>query len=329
MSSLAIILAAGRSTRMKSDLPKPLHEVAGKPMLGHILDACWAGGIDRAIVVVGHGKEHVIQRFGSDERITFVEQTEQLGTGHAVMVCRDALDGEADDSDVLILAGDLPMITGDIVHAIRNAHAEDDADATLGTGVLDDPTGYGRVVRDEAGNFDAIVEQLDATPEQREVREVFPSLYCVKCGVLLDTLAKLTNDNAKGEYYLTDIYAIAKRDGRRVLAVEAVTADDIIAPNSRDQLADADAAMQDRIHAALRDNGVTIVSSANTYIEADVEVGRNTIIRPFTYIGHGSCIGCDCVVGPFAMLPRQGMLGDGQSLAGNLSPETCNVNEGA
>ena len=313
MSSLAVILAAGRSTRMRSGLPKPLHEVAGKPMLGHILSACWDAGIEQAVVVVGHGKEAITAKF-RDTRIQFVEQAEQLGTGHAVQVCLPALEGLADDADVTILAGDLPLVTGDILRTIRQAHEGERADATMGTAVVDDPTGYGRVIRDESGEFDRIVEQADGSPEELAVREVFPSLYCVRADALRLGLSKLTNDNAKNEYYLTDIYAILKREGKKVLAVEAVTAEDIVAPNDRAALAEAEAAMQDRIHEAHRKNGVTIVSGANTHIEADAKIGQDTTIHPFSHIGRAARIGRNCTVGPFARVPRDGVVGDGESV---------------
>ena len=301
---------------MRSELPKPLHPVAGKPMLGHLIDACFAGGIDDVLVVVGHGKEQVIAAFEGDERVGFAEQTEMLGTGHAVMACRKQLEAMDENEDVTILAGDLPLVTGDVLHTLRNAHRQDDADATLGTAIVDDPTGYGRVIRDGKGDFRQIVEQADATPEQAAVNEVFPSLYCVKAGPLLEALGELSTGNAQGEYYLTDIYALLLAKGRRVLAVEAVTADDIIAPNDRRQLAVAESVMQDRIHDALRGEGVTIVNGNTTHIEADVSVGSDTTIHPMTFIGRGSVIGAGCSIGPAVNLEEDSVVPDNTSLAG-------------
>jgi bifunctional UDP-N-acetylglucosamine pyrophosphorylase/glucosamine-1-phosphate N-acetyltransferase len=309
MSLTAIILAAGKSTRMKSRKPKPLHEVCGKPMLGWILDACFAADVSRALVVVGYGKEEIIERFAKDRRVHFVEQAEQLGTGHAVKMCEPQLKGHS--GDVLILAGDVPLIRADILRTLLQAHHDDRAAASMATAILDDPTGYGRVIRDAKGEFVEIVEQIDCNDQQREIREVFPSYYCVRTEELLFALSKLKNDNKKGEYYLTDIYGILKKAGKKVIAVQAVTAEDVIAPNTRQQLAEADAALQERIQRSLRESGVTIVSGINTYIEAGVSVGIDTVIQPFTFIGRDSTIGGDCVIGPFANLPAGSIVPEG------------------
>jgi bifunctional UDP-N-acetylglucosamine pyrophosphorylase / glucosamine-1-phosphate N-acetyltransferase len=315
MSSTAIILAAGRSTRMKSRRPKPLMDVCGKPMLGWILDACFAAGVDRAIVVVGHGKDEVIARFGEDARVEFVEQREQLGTGHAVRVCEPALEGVS--GDVFILAGDTPLVRPEILTALHDAHQADDAAASMATAMIDDPFGYGRVMRDENGEFVAIIEQIDATPEQAEIREVFPSFYCVKVDELRFALARLKNNNRKSEYYLTDIYAILRDAGRKITAVQAMTPADIIAPNTRQQLAEADVVMQGRIQQSLRDSGVSIPSPEQTYIEAGVSVGPDTTILPFSFVGRGSSIGADCTIGPFACLAADSVVPDGSTVANN------------
>lgn len=316
MPLTAIILAAGKSTRMKSKRPKPLMEICGKPMLGWILDACFSADVTRALVVVGYGKEEIIGQFGKDHRIHFVEQKEQLGTGHAARMCEPLLRGHG--GDVLILAGDTPLIRGEILRTLVQAHHDDRAAASMATAVLDDPTGYGRIVRDPQGQFVEIVEQLDCTDRQREIREVFPSYYCLKTEELLLALSKLTNANKKSEYYLTDIYAILRKNGKKVIAVQAVTAEDVIAPNTRQQLAEADAAMQERIQRSLRDGGVTIVSGINTYVEANVTIGPDTVIQPFTFIGRDSTIGGDCVIGPFACLPPSSIVAEGMRVAGNL-----------
>ncbi|MDP9175994.1 MAG: NTP transferase domain-containing protein [Planctomycetota bacterium] len=316
MSLTAIILAAGRSTRMKSRRPKPLHEVCGKPMLGWILDACFSADVTRALVVVGHGKEEIVEQFGHDKRVHFVEQTQQLGTGHAARMCESLLRGQG--GDVFILAGDTPLLRGEILRTLLGAHRQDKAAASMATAMLEDPTGYGRILRDEAGEFMEIVEQIDCSPEQREIKEVFPSYYCVKTEELLFALSKLTNENKKGEYYLTDIYAILRKAGKKVIAVQAVTADDVIAPNTRQQLAEADVVMQDRLQRKLRDQGVTIVSGINTYIEADISVGVDTVIQPFTFIGRETSIGAECVIGPFASLPRSSIVPEGTRVPGEL-----------
>jgi bifunctional UDP-N-acetylglucosamine pyrophosphorylase / glucosamine-1-phosphate N-acetyltransferase len=316
MALTAIILAAGKSTRMKSKRPKPLHEICGKPMLGWILDACYAADVSRVFLVVGHGKDEIVAQFGGDKRIQFVEQTEQLGTGHAARMCAPQMEGQG--GDVLLLAGDTPLISGQVLKTLRQAHKDERAAATMATAMLEDPTGYGRVVRGADGQFLEIVEQIDCTPKQREIREVFPSLYCVKTEDLLVALSKLTNSNKKGEYYLTDIYGILRKSGKKVTAVQAATAEDIVAPNTRQQLADADAVMQERIQRQIREQGVTIVSGLNTYVEANVSIGADTVIQPFVFIGRDSSIGADCMIGPFASLPRSSLVPEGARIMGTI-----------
>ena len=316
MSSTAIILAAGKSTRMKSKLPKALHSVCGRPMLHYVLQACYDAGCSKILLVVGHGKDEVIATFGGDSRITFIEQVEQLGTGHAARVCEEEL--KKVHGDVFILAGDGPLIRGEVLRTLHSAHKEDHAAASMATAVLDDPTGYGRVQRDSAGEFMDIVEQIDCTPEQLEIREVFPSYYCARVEDLLLALSKLTNNNKKGEFYLTDIYGILRKAGRKVVAVQAVSQEDVIGVNTRQQLAEVDEIMQGRIQRKLRESGVTIVSSENSYIEDGASIGIDTTINPFTYVGRGATIGAACVVGPFACVPRDGIVREGSTIGGNI-----------
>ncbi len=187
----------------------------------------------------------------------------------------------------------------------------------MATAVLDDPTGYGRIIRDADGQFMEIVEQIDCTPEQREIREVFPSIYCVKADELVFALPRLKNENKKGEYYLTDIYGILRQAKRKVLAVQAVTAEDVLAINSRDQQAQVDGVMQDRIQRQLRESGVSIASSVNVYIEAGVAIGPDTVIHPFSFIGRDSSIGANCVIGPFTRIPRESVVPEGSEIGGN------------
>ncbi|NLF29491.1 MAG: NTP transferase domain-containing protein, partial [Planctomycetes bacterium] len=199
MSTTAIILAAGRGTRMKSAMPKVLHNVCGRPMLAHVMDACRQAGCDRLIVVVGFGAEQVRKAFAGAADVVWVEQTEQLGTGHAVMVCGEHLDGL--DGPVLIVAGDGPLVRGETLAELLEAHARAGAACTLATCILDDPKAYGRILRDGAGELIGIVEYLDADEAQRAVGEVNVSLYCYDARRLREALGRLTNDNAKGEYY--------------------------------------------------------------------------------------------------------------------------------
>jgi bifunctional UDP-N-acetylglucosamine pyrophosphorylase/glucosamine-1-phosphate N-acetyltransferase len=320
MSLTAIILAAGKSTRMKSKTPKALHEMCGLPMLEFVLRACYGAGCDRILMVVGYGKDAIMAHFGQDKRIHWIEQTEQLGTGHAAKMCEPEL--RKHKGDVLILAGDGPLIRSEVLQTLLKVHREDHAAASMATAVLDDPTGYGRVIRDAAGEFVEIIEQLDATPEQRAIREVFPSYYCVRTEDLLLGLSKLKNDNKKGEFYLTDIYGHLRQAGRKVVAVQAVSEDDVIGVNNRQQLEEVDAIMQSRIQAQLRESGVTIVSGFNTYIEADVAIGQDTVVQPFSHIGRGSQIGGQCEIGPFAIVPRESIVPDGTTISRNISEST-------
>jgi bifunctional UDP-N-acetylglucosamine pyrophosphorylase/glucosamine-1-phosphate N-acetyltransferase len=293
-------------------MPKPLHKICGRPMLSWILDACYQAGCDNVVVVVGHEKQQVIDAFSSDKRITWVEQTEQLGTGHAVMMCREELGKHGQTGDVFILAGDGPLIRPEVLAKLKEAHHNQQASASMATAVLDDPTGYGRILRDSTGEFLDIIEQADASPQQLLIREVFPSYYCCRRPDLLWALGKLTNTNKKGEYYLTDIYGHLRRDGRKVVAVQAVGADDVLSVNTRQQQADVDTIMQQRIQKMHRDNGVTIVSSSGTYIEAGANIGIDTVIMPFSFIGADAVIGKGCVIGPNATVTSKTHIADGK-----------------
>jgi bifunctional UDP-N-acetylglucosamine pyrophosphorylase/glucosamine-1-phosphate N-acetyltransferase len=324
MSLSAIILAAGKSTRMKSNRSKVLHEVCGRPMLDWVLRACYDAGVSRVLVVVGHAKDQVMDRFAEDKRIIWVEQTEQLGTGHAAKMCSDELKNQP--GDVFILTGDGPMIRAEILRTLRDAHKADHAAASMATAIMDDPFGYGRIIRDEKGEFVDIIEEVDCTPQQREIREVFPSYYCVKSDELLHALSKLTNTtNKKGEYYLTDIYGILRREGKKVTAVQAMTQEDVLAVNTRQQLAEVDMAMQDRIQRQHREAGVTITSPLQTYIQAGCNIGSDTVVAPFTFIGCDSTIGRDCEIGPFALVQANSIVPDGTTISGDIGAYTRNA----
>jgi bifunctional UDP-N-acetylglucosamine pyrophosphorylase/glucosamine-1-phosphate N-acetyltransferase len=300
---------------MKTRRPKPLHEICGRPMLTYVLRACFEAGCSRVIVVVGFGKEAIIDEFGKDPRITFCEEVQLLGTGHAVRVCEPEL--RKIQGDLFIVAGDATLIRPEILRTLLNNHRQEHVVASMATAIVDDPTGFGRVLRDEQGEFVRIVEQADCTPEQREIREVFPSYYCVKVEELLWALGQLKPNNKQGELYLTDIYGHLKAAGKRVLALQCLTTEDVIAPNSRHEMALADGVMQDRIQRHHRDNGVTIVSPEGVYIEDGVSIGQDTIVQPFSFIGRDSTIGADCCIGPLAMVPRESVVPEGSTISGS------------
>jgi len=305
---VAIILAAGISSRMNTKLPKVLHEVCGRPMLAYVLDACRSAGVQKCYVIVGYGKEQVMARFADDKDLTWVEQKEQKGTGHAVMCCKEHL---ADfDGDTLIICGDMPLIRSEIVTTLIDKHENESSAATLATAVLDNPKSYGRILRDAYGNIQGIVEESDCTPQQRAIQEVNPSYYCFKNKTLFETLENITPNNVKNEYYLTDALHLVIKAGHKVTAVTAVAAEDAIGVNNRQQLSDVSRIMQSRIQDNLMNAGVTIVDPENTWIDVRAQIGQDTIIEPFTYV-HGQVeIGSNCRIGPFAYLRDGTTLGD-------------------
>ncbi|MFP3937561.1 MAG: NTP transferase domain-containing protein [Phycisphaerae bacterium] len=245
MGTTAIILAAGKGTRMSSDEPKVLHEVCGRYMLAYVMDACRGAGADRLLVVVGYQAGRVQEALtGNDHDVTWVLQDPQLGTGHAVMVCREQL-AEA-DGPVLVLAGDGPLVRSETLRELLETHAREGAACTLATSILPDPGRYGRVVRDENGEVTGVVEYLDADEDQRRINEVNVSLYCFDSGTLPYVLEKLSNDNAKGEYYLTDAVAILRRGGYKLAAVPAARPEDVLSVNTDEELQRVEKIMKTR-----------------------------------------------------------------------------------
>ncbi len=305
----AVILAAGKSTRMKTDLPKVMHDISGRPMLAYVLDACRGAGITDCYVVVGFGKEIITEAFSQEPGIHFVEQREQNGTGHAVSMCAEALSGFA--GDVVVIAGDMPMIRAETLRELLDNHYSAGAAASMATTVLDDPFGYGRIIRNVDGRFEEIVEHRDCTPEQLEVTEVNPSYYCFDAGTLFAALPQIKADNAKGEYYITDVLAIVRRSGKPVSAVTRVPADDAVGINSRADLADITRLMQRRIQVGWMDDGVTIVDPENTWIDSRTQIGPETVIKPFSYIEGNARIGAGCTVGPYAYVADAAVVADG------------------
>ncbi|MDX2114476.1 MAG: NTP transferase domain-containing protein [Planctomycetota bacterium] len=254
----AIILAAGKGTRMNSDLPKVAHRVAGRSMVEWVAEACAAAGCARIVVVVGYQQQivrDVMKGFSSaGARVEFAVQEEQLGTGHAVRCAEGQFERERRDAghDVFVLAGDGPLIRVETLRALLGRHRERSAAATLATSVIADPTGYGRIVRDERGQFRGIVEQKNATAEQRLIREVNPSYYCFDAQRLFGALERVTRDSVSGEYYITDVPALLMAGGERVEVIDAVPPEDVLSINTPEQLAEVDAIMRRRggFHAA-------------------------------------------------------------------------------
>lgn len=293
---VAIILAAGKGTRMHSKYPKVLHKVGGKPMLQHVIDAADICGADKKVIIVGHEAEMVEAMVGSQGTIAL--QAEQLGTGHAVMQTADALNNF--NGTALILCGDTPLLDGEELKKFCEAHKKSGAAATVLTAIMDEPFGYGRIIRDINGNVEGIVEQKDATEAQKSIKEINTGIYCIECPQLFEALSTLTNNNAQGEYYLTDVLQKLRAAGQKIGGISTTDSDMVMGINSRRQLAVAESVMRQRILDKLMDAGVTIMDPASTFIEADVKVGRDTIIYPYTWLEGNTEIGEDCEIGPNA-----------------------------
>jgi len=305
---VAIILAAGVSSRMNTQMPKVLHEVCGRPMLAYVLDACRKVGIGKIYVVVGFGIERVRERFSDAEDVVWVEQEEQKGTAHAVLCCKQHL--KEFDGETVVVCGDGPLIRAATLKTLIEKHEAGQSAVTLATAILDDPTGYGRIVRDTYGNIQGIVEDSDCTSEQLRIKEVNPSYYLFDNKVLYEAVEKVKPDNVKGEYYVTDALSLIIATGHKVLAVTAVRPDEAKGVNSRAELTEANKIMQRRIQQELMDNGVTIVDPDNTWIDIRAQIGQDTVIEPFTYIHGEVTIGRGCRVGPFAYLRSGTVLED-------------------
>jgi len=300
VSTTAIILAAGRGTRMKTSLPKVLHPVCNQPMLSYVLDACRAVDCDRLICVTGFGAERVRSAYADQKDIVWVQQEPQLGTGHAVQLCRDVLEGVT--GELLILAGDGPLVRAETLGQLLAVHRRRRAACTLATSIMESPGAFGRVIRDETGELVGIVEYLDATEAQHQIREVNVSLYCFDVPRLLEVIGQLRNDNAKGEYYLTDTLGMLRAREYALAAVPAVAPAEVLSINDRIQLAEVNRLMQRRIQDRHMLAGVTIEDPASTWIDPRASIGADTTLRAMTVLD-GTCrIGRGCVIGPMVQL---------------------------
>jgi len=288
-----LILAAGKGTRMKSKLPKVLHKIGGKPMLRHVIDAAKRAGSVREVVVIGAGAEMVEHEITGVE---FVMQTEQLGTGHAVLCAKENFANST--GTLLILCGDTPLLTSDLLKKFIAAHEESNCAVTVLTAEMPDATGYGRVIREDDGTFKKIVEDKDANSIEKQIREVNAGVYCADIRKLFSALDKVGNDNAQGEYYLPDVLSILKSEREKVAIYTAEYCDETLGINTRIQLAAADQIIRRKKLHALMNSGVTIVDPGTTFIDCDVEIGQDTIIHPNTYLEGSTTIGADCDIGP-------------------------------
>ncbi len=293
---IALVLAAGKGTRMKSALPKVLHPVCGLPMVHHVVACAVDAGADATHVVIGHGAEAVTAYLSQTDfgvPVDTVMQHHQLGTGHAVKVCADAVGGYR--GPVLILSGDVPLVGADLVAGLVETHNRAGGGLTLVTVTLDDPTGYGRVVRDGEA-VSRVVEQKDATPEELAIREVNAGIYLVDAPLLFGCLERISDDNAQGEYYLTDIVREAMAEQARVQVYRAASPAAVMGVNSRAQLAAVTATMRGRIADRLMADGVTLIDPATTYVDAGVTVGQDTVLHPNVTLSCATTIGAGCTI---------------------------------
>ena len=289
----AIILAAGKGTRMKSKLYKVLHPVSGQPMVEHIINRVSETNPDQIITIVGHGAEQVKAQLG--ERSEYALQAEQLGTGHAVLQAASFLQGK--EGTTLVISGDTPLLTTETLNNLFEYHQGKNASATILTAQAEDPTGYGRIIRDHIGIVEKIVEQKDTTSEEALVQEINTGTYCFDNQALFEALNKVGTDNAQGEYYLTDIIEILKDAGKTVAAYQTEDFDESMGVNDRIALAKANELMRQRINKMHMVNGVSFVDPATTYIDAGVEIGSDTVIEAGVQLQGKTVIGSDCVIG--------------------------------
>lgn len=294
MALAGIILAAGKGTRMKSELPKALHRCCGVPMVELVARALSGAGISNQVLVIGHGAEQMREQLAHLGH-TFAYQGEQLGTGHATLMAREFLASYA--GPVIVTPGDTPLLTSEAILTLLEAHLFSEAKVTVATFRPADPTGYGRVVRNAAGSPIRIVEHKDASPGELEINEVNSSVYCFDSEVLFKILPSLRNTNAQGEYYLTDVLKIASEQGLKTAAQE-LPEELFLGVNDRWQLAQAGAVLQRRILRSHAESGVTIIDPETTRIGADVKIGHDTVVEPMTVIEGHTTIGMRCQIGP-------------------------------
>ena len=292
MYKCALILAAGQGKRIKSNLPKVLHKVCGKEMVKHVIDTVKKSDIDDIDLIIGKGAE-AVKMNTKDSGVSYSMQKEQLGTGHAVKCAMKFL--ESKKGVVAIFSGDTPLIKQETIEKMMSVHIEEKNSATILTAMVEDPTGYGRIIRSEDGTVLKIVEHKDCNEEELKIREMNSAIYCFNIELLVEALKKLKNNNVQGEYYLTDVIGILKKDGEKIGAV-VTDFEETIGVNSRVQLAQAEEILKNRINLKHMENGVTLIDPKTTYISVDTVIGKDTVIYP-NNIFEGKCeIGENCVI---------------------------------
>lgn len=292
-SLAVVILAAGKGTRMKSDLPKVLHPLQGKPMLGYVLDTARSMGPEKNLLVVGHQAKRLMEAFRTWPG-DFIEQSPQLGTGHALQIAQKEL--KAFQGTVLVLYGDVPLIEKDTLKKLIQVHERGKAALTLISTEPENPKGYGRIIRDPQGQLLKIVEEKDATAQEKEIREINTGIYCFESGFLFSSLSQLTRKNSQREYYLTDLVQIAREKNLPRSTFFHSRSEEVLGINDRFELARSSQVVRQRILKEWMLRGVTIVDPLSTHIEQSVRVGPDTIIGPFTIIRGKTRIGTRCQI---------------------------------
>ena len=291
MDKCAIILAAGQGTRIKSNIPKVLHKVCGKEMVNHVIDNMREAGIDDVNVIIGKGSE-LVKESTKDRNVSYSLQEEQLGTGHAVKCAKEFLQGK--DGVVAVFTGDAPLTRVETIKKLVDEHIKKGNEATLLSAYVDDPTGYGRIIRDGEEVL-KIVEHKDCNEEELKVNEMNAGMYCFDIKSLLSSLEELNNNNVQGEYYLTDVIGILKSKGEKVGAL-LTDYEDTLGVNSRAQLAEAERVLRKRINQFHLDNGVTLIDPNTTYIGVNAIIGKDTVIYPNNIIEGNTKIGEGCTI---------------------------------
>ena len=298
MNLVIVIMAAGKGTRMRSQLPKVLHRLAGRPMIDYSVELASRLSPEPPVIVVGHGAGQVRAAVG--DRARFVVQEQQLGTGHAVLQTASLLESEADL--VLVYAADMPLLTPESLRRLVATHGQHAGPLTMLTVIADDPRGFGRVVRGQAGEVLGVVEEVEATPEQRAIRELNVGVYCFDASWLWPALRRLQPSPKKGEYYITDTIGLAVADGYHVVAVVTEDRRETLGVNTRVHLSEAEQVLRERKNHELMLSGVTMIDPASTYVEPQVEVGNDSTLWPGVHLRGGTMVGEGCEIGPGAVL---------------------------
>ena len=318
-----VVLAAGQGTRMKSKLYKVMHPVLGRPMVGHVVKAALDADVSEVITITGFGADTVKDYLG--ERSQYIYQEEQLGTAHAVDQARDLLEGK--EGTTLVLSGDTPLLQAETLKRLMDFHEKEDAKATILTALAEDPHGYGRVIRTEDGLVSKVVEEKDASDVEKSVKEINTGTYCFDNQELFKALKKVDNNNAQGEYYLPDVLEILKDNNEKVCAYQLDNMNEALGVNNRVALSEATNLMQKRINEQHMINGVTLIDPENTYIEVDVQIGKDTVIEPGAYLKGNTSIGEEAVIGLNTVI-EDSQIADGVEIYQSVIDES-NVGKGS